>query len=218
MSLKKALVNYMTWLQEKKSKFYIHNIDRENDLLGFYHGKNCPNDAVLNAFFKWVKANKQIIDTLVMWGSYTKGLESEQSYNRFKSHGERTNFLSVGPSDIDALVIAKGPLSPPPPVLKHYLILDTSLRQTSKVDLDVFRDIIIISADKAKSSILGRSRPEYVDSIIYAYFHGGIVLVTSKRTRALFEELKKERPLYCRNSEKYFGEKLEWFDQFKQRN
>src|SRR3989344_4125084 len=125
MGNQNLLKEYKYWLGNRKQKLYSCDKERVKELKSFYDGKEKPEDSLLRIFFKWIKKNDNKIDTIILWGSYCRGTETDRSFNRYKHKG-KSNLLSFGPSDIDALVIGDSDLKPPKTFMK-YKILDSKL-------------------------------------------------------------------------------------------
>jgi predicted nucleotidyltransferase len=167
MNKQEIITEYKNLLKVKKANIYSVDKRRIKDLHKFYKGEKEPKDILLNYFFNWLEENDNKIDAIILFGSYCKGIETNESFNRHKHLGKE-KLLSFGPSDIDAIIIYNSELQLPN-YLAEYKIINESFEIIGIQKLNLFRDLIIIPLEGIKTALL-QHKPEYVAGYLYSYY------------------------------------------------
>lgn len=202
---------FKEWLYKRLNVFSQTNLKRRAYLECLFNHSDKIDLTTLGSFFNWICDTKHDLVALLMWGSYTHGLENKYSFNRLKINEIRQPLMICGPSDIDALLVTRKVISKPK-LLKNYAILDRNFKLVDTVNLDIFRDVFLIHEDELETFLNVQSE-RYVDLYTYSFFHNGLLLKSNYKIYEIFQQLKEERNYY-KNARKYFNDKRDWFSHF----
>lgn len=138
----------------------------------------------LGKFLQQVHAVIERVQALVIWGSYARGDESEQSFSIIHGATASLDYVVKGPSDVDALLVTNGPITLAPQFATYEMLSGTGAG--TACELDVFRDVFQVPVD-ALSTFLDSRRPDHLSCIVDAWSTSGIVLLQTQTVQLAFE-------------------------------
>lgn len=197
---------YIRCVKEKEKEFYILNAERISYLVMKYRKGEIPSELpMLIPLFNWLYEVSDLVDMVLLWGSYAKGREKDFSFNKHKYSCYEKN-LCHGPSDVDCLIVSEYNLTPPK-IFSKYEIYDRDFVLLGHEILDLYRDVFVCAEDDL-FGLLNDS--DYSPLYVYSYMNNGALIKSNESLDELFN-LFACRSNYEEDARLLFEKKAEWF-------
>jgi len=186
------LKKYLTkFINERPSLLGKKNHQRINQIKNAFNGDRNNLKKPFLDFIMWLSKNKYKIDSILLWGSYVDGRETNFSFSFFQLEDGKDKNLICGPSDFDALLVTNNDLTPPFFDSRYY-VLDNDLAVRDIIHLNITRDVFIIKTDMLEKALFAREQ-KYLDCLLYAYFQNGLVLKNDLKINTIFKKFSNRK-------------------------